>query len=61
MLVLSPVVVVCIIILTGEIRFDEDAFHKLVMEERKKRLIYSLVTNSEKTFTDVISGKGGGW
>jgi hypothetical protein len=44
----------------GDIQFDEDAFHKLVMEERKKRLIYSLVTNSEKTFTDVISGKGGG-
>eukprot|EP00118_Oscarella_pearsei_P009145 m.50967 g.50967 ORF g.50967 m.50967 type:complete len:743 (+) comp34107_c0_seq2:85-2313(+) len=43
-----------------QIAFDETSFARLVLEERKKNLIYSLVTNSSKSFTDIIGGKGGG-
>ena len=43
------------------IAFDESSFSRLVLDERKKKLIFSLVTNSSKSFTDIIGGKGGGW
>ncbi|XP_065831306.1 uncharacterized protein [Oscarella lobularis] len=42
------------------IAFDESSFSRLVLDERKKKLIFSLVTNSSKSFTDIIGGKGGG-
>ncbi|ELR14969.1 ATPase, AAA domain containing protein [Acanthamoeba castellanii str. Neff] len=42
-----------------EVKFDDQAFHKLVLPEEKKVLIRSLVENSAD-FSDIISGKGGG-
>lgn len=42
------------------VQYDVEAFNRLVLPEDKKKLIRSLVENSEKTFSDVISGKGGG-
>eukprot|EP00741_Cyanophora_paradoxa_P017280 tig00020961_g16690.t1 len=44
----------------SDIQFDEEAFGRLVLEETKKEMIAALVKNSEHTFSDIISGKGGG-
>jgi len=44
----------------SKVQFDDEAFDRLVMEEEKKRLIKCLVQNSSNSFTDIISGKGGG-
>ena len=43
-----------------EIEFDAGAFDALVLDQDKKCLIQSLVTNYQTSFSDVISGKGGG-
>ena len=40
--------------------FDNDAFTKLVLPEKKKKLIKALVLHSEHSFHDIISGKGQG-
>jgi len=44
----------------SEIVYDDTAFDKLVLEDEKKKLIKSLVVHSTRTFTDIITGKGGG-
>eukprot|EP01125_Pyxidicula_operculata_P001198 TRINITY_DN11136_c0_g1_i1.p1 TRINITY_DN11136_c0_g1~~TRINITY_DN11136_c0_g1_i1.p1 ORF type:complete len:693 (-),score=151.38 TRINITY_DN11136_c0_g1_i1:47-2071(-) len=44
----------------ADIKYDDQAFDKLVFPQDRKQLIKSLVENSNKSFTDVISGKGGG-
>ena len=44
----------------SEIHFDDGAFDRLVFPVEKKTLIKSLVENSSISFSDVISGKGGG-
>jgi len=41
-----------------DIIFDDRAFEKLVLPEKKKRLIKALVLHSEHSFHDIISGKG---
>jgi len=40
--------------------FDETAFDTLVLPTEKKALIRALVENCGDTFSDIISGKGGG-
>lgn len=40
--------------------FRDDSFDKLVLDEEKKVLIRALVENTEGTFQDIITGKGGG-
>jgi len=42
------------------IQFDEHAFSRLVLPVDRKELIKALIQNQTATFTDVISGKGGG-
>lgn len=42
------------------INWREDAFEKLVLDERTKTMIKTLVSNSENSFSDIIEGKGGG-
>jgi len=42
------------------IKFDTQAFELLVMDPSRKALVRSLVENSGRGFTDIISGKGGG-
>jgi hypothetical protein len=44
----------------SEIKWREDAFDQLVLEEDKKKLIRALVENSGGSFSDIIEGKGGG-
>jgi SpoVK/Ycf46/Vps4 family AAA+-type ATPase len=43
-----------------EIVYDDDAFDRLVLPNEKKKLIRSLVENTQTSFSDIISGKGGG-
>jgi len=43
-----------------EIVYDDDAFDRLVLSNEKKKLIRSLVENTQTSFSDIISGKGGG-
>jgi len=45
---------------TAEVKFDEDAYERLVLPPEKKLLIQALVENSKKSFSDIITGKGGG-
>jgi len=40
--------------------FDDGAFARLVLHEEFKEMIKALVTNQDKSFTDIITGKGGG-
>lgn len=40
--------------------FDETAFDTLVLPSEKKALIRALVENCGDSFSDIISGKGGG-
>lgn len=45
----------------SDIQFKDHAFDQLVLADDKKDLIRALVTNnSEESFSDIISGKGGG-
>jgi hypothetical protein len=43
-----------------DIKWRDDAWDKLVLEEDKKDMIYSLVKFHGQGFTDIIEGKGGG-
>jgi ATPase family associated with various cellular activities (AAA) len=43
-----------------DIQWRDDAWDKLVVEEDKKDMIYSLVKFHGSGFTDIIEGKGGG-
>lgn len=43
-----------------EVKFDDDAFNELVLDENKKTLIKSLVQNKDHGFKDIIHEKGGG-
>jgi hypothetical protein len=43
-----------------DIEFQDNSFDQLVMEQNRKNLVLSLVKNTDKTFSDIISGKGGG-
>lgn len=44
-----------------DVVFDDKAFERLVLAKEKKTLIKSLVENNTRaTFSDVITGKGGG-
>jgi hypothetical protein len=42
------------------VKYDEDAFDKLVLPTDKKELIKALVEHRNQSFSDIISGKGGG-
>eukprot|EP01090_Pellita_catalonica_P002471 TRINITY_DN12044_c0_g1_i1.p1 TRINITY_DN12044_c0_g1~~TRINITY_DN12044_c0_g1_i1.p1 ORF type:complete len:459 (-),score=85.44 TRINITY_DN12044_c0_g1_i1:33-1409(-) len=42
------------------LKFDDTAFDRLVLPPKKKQLIRALVENSDNTFGDIITGKGGG-
>jgi len=42
------------------IAFDDGAFERLVLREEFKDMIKALVTNQDRSFTDIITGKGGG-
>jgi hypothetical protein len=45
----------------ADIRFRDDAFEKLVMPDDDKKLVYSLVKNTDPTIaSDVVDNKGGG-
>eukprot|EP00164_Ancoracysta_twista_P000905 GFYU01001190.1.p1 GENE.GFYU01001190.1~~GFYU01001190.1.p1 ORF type:complete len:723 (+),score=273.76 GFYU01001190.1:26-2170(+) len=44
----------------ADICFDDNAFDRLVLDPKKKALVQSLVTNSDRSFNDIIQGKGGG-
>lgn len=44
----------------SDINWRDDAWDKLVVEEDKKDMIYSLVKFHGSGFTDIIEGKGGG-
>eukprot|EP01089_Gocevia_fonbrunei_P020660 TRINITY_DN7748_c0_g1_i1.p1 TRINITY_DN7748_c0_g1~~TRINITY_DN7748_c0_g1_i1.p1 ORF type:complete len:638 (-),score=104.34 TRINITY_DN7748_c0_g1_i1:125-2038(-) len=44
----------------GDIVFDDLAYDRLVLPQEKKVLIKALVENCDNTFSDIISGKGGG-
>jgi len=44
----------------GPVVFDDGAYARLVFPPKKKQLIQSLVENSDKSFNDIITGKGGG-
>ncbi len=50
----------------SEIKFDDHAYDSLVLPEEKKDMIRALVEDnkvaqaSKASFTDIISGKGGG-
>ncbi|ARF08289.1 AAA family ATPase [Catovirus CTV1] len=43
-----------------EIKFDENAFDCLVLDNNYKEMAKALVTNVNGSFTDIISGKSGG-
>lgn len=43
-----------------EIKFDDNAFDALVLNNTKKKLIKALVLNSDQGFTDIITDKSGG-
>jgi hypothetical protein len=43
-----------------DIKWRDDAWDKLVVDEEKKDMIFSLVKFHGKGFTDIIEGKGGG-
>jgi len=43
-----------------EIKFNDNAFDKLVLEDGRKKLIHAVVRHSQDIFTDIIAGKGGG-
>ena len=45
---------------TNEIEFDNLAFDRLVLAPEKKQLVQGLVQNYQTSFSDIISGKGGG-
>ncbi len=42
------------------IKYNDDAFDQLVLDEKKKRLIRALVRFGSDQFEDIIGGKGGG-
>lgn len=45
----------------NDITFRDDSFHKLVMPDEDKRLVHTLVKNSDSSLTsDLVDGKGGG-
>ena len=44
----------------SDINWRNDAFEKLVLDERLKELVKALVSNQSGTFEDLIEGKGGG-
>lgn len=44
----------------SHINFDSLAFSQLVMETERKLLVKSLVENANRSFSDIISNKGGG-
>lgn len=44
----------------SEIKFDDNAFDYLVLDESIKRMVKALVVNSEGTFQDIIQKKSGG-
>jgi hypothetical protein len=45
----------------ADIRFRMDAFERLVMPERDKRLVFTLVKNTDPSMvTDIVDDKGGG-
>lgn len=44
----------------SEIEFKDDAFDRLVMDQKRKTLVKCLVKNSNTGNADIISGKGGG-
>jgi len=43
-----------------DIKFNDDAFDKLVLETSRKKLIHAVVKHSQDVFSDIIAGKGGG-
>jgi hypothetical protein len=42
------------------IEFRDAAFDQLVMDDRKKKMVRALVEHHKGSFTDIVSGKGGG-
>jgi len=44
----------------SEVKYDDQAFGRLVFPPEKKELIKSLVENSNQSFSDIITGKGSG-
>ncbi len=44
----------------SDIKFDDNAFDLVVIDESVKSMVKALVTNSSGTFSDIISGKSGG-
>lgn len=44
----------------SEVKFDDEAFGRLVMDEDKKIMVLSLVENRSDWVGDVVHGKGGG-
>ena len=44
----------------SEIKFREDAYNRLVLDEDTKDLMFSLVATRSTTTSDLIDGKGGG-
>lgn len=44
----------------SDIKFDDNAFDLVVLDESIKSMVKALVVNSEGTFSDIISGKSGG-
>ncbi len=43
-----------------EIKFDENAYDLLVLNQSIKKMVKALIVNSNNSFTDIISGKSGG-
>lgn len=44
----------------SDVKFDDKAFDQLVLDKDRKHLIRSLVEHSHESFSDIITGKGGG-
>lgn len=44
----------------SEITFKDNAFNSLVLNNDVKKIVKSLICNSDDTFTDIIDGKSGG-
>jgi len=44
----------------SQIKFNDNAFNTLVLDNKTKNVIKALVMNNENTFTDIIDGKSGG-
>jgi len=44
----------------NRVKFDENSFEQLVMDAERKELVKALVEHSNDSFSDIISGKGGG-